>query len=338
MTDASCPAQAKALPDLARKPVCRMMPRESRVGTFVVQNYVRSRGGVQLNWCISIMLQPVTPDSLDEVAEAVAVWQHDGGPVQLHPGDLGWHWRLGAEELAEAVRMWRRDGQILAVGLVDSRLIRMAIAPSVDEDDAFASQLLADLSDPERGVLPAGARTVEARFGAAFRNLLRRSGWVADEPWSPLCRDLTAPVEDCGLRVEVIDAHTAPDRVVVQRASFPNSTFTLERWHTMAAASPYRRARCLVGYDCGGDAVASVTVWSAGQGRPGLLEPLGVHRDHRGHGYGTTISVAAAAALREMGSSSATVCTPSSNVGGVATYVSARFQRLPDVTDFRPTS
>jgi ribosomal protein S18 acetylase RimI-like enzyme len=57
-----------------------------------------------------------------------------------------------------------------------------------------------------------------------------------------------------------------------------------------------------------------------------------------GHGYGRAITLAAAAALQEMGSSSATVCTPSSNVGGVATYVSAGFQKLPDITDFRRTS
>jgi ribosomal protein S18 acetylase RimI-like enzyme len=288
---------------------------------------------------MSITLRLATPGSLDEVTEAVAAWQQEGCPVQLHPGDLGWHWRLGAEELAGAVGVWRRAGQILAVGLVDSGLIRMAIAPSVDRDDAFAAELLADLSDPgRRGVLPPDTRVVEARFGASFRNLLRDSGWVADEPWTPLVRDLTEDVEDCRLRVEVVDAHTARGRVDVQRAAFPNSTFTLERWHAMAAAPPYRRARCLVGYDRHGDAVAAVTVWSAGQRRPGLLEPLGVHRDHRGHGYGSAVSVAAAAALREMGASSATVCTPSSNVGAVATYASAGFQRLPDVTDFRRTS
>ena len=288
---------------------------------------------------MSITLQTATVASLDEVAEAVGSWQQDGGPVQLHPGDLGWNWSLGAEQLAVAVRVWRRDGQILAVGLVDDAgLIRMGIAPSVDRDDPFAARLLADLSDPARGVLPAGNASVEARSGPAFRELLDQCGWVADEPWTPLRRDLTDKVEDCGLRVEVVDAHNAPARVAVQRAVFPNSTFTLARWHTMAAASPYRRARCLVGYDANEAAVAVVTVWSAGRGRPGLLEPLGVHRDHRGHGYGTAISLAAAAALREMGASSATACTPSSNVGAVAAYASAGFRKLPDVTDFRRTS
>ena len=89
--------------------------------------------------------------------------------------------------------------------------------------------------------------------------------------------------------------------------------------------------QCLVAYD---NAVAAVTVWSGGPGRPGLLEPMGVHRDHRGHGYGTAITIAAAAAL-DMGSSSAIVCTPCSNVGAVATYASSGFNRSPDVTDFR---
>jgi ribosomal protein S18 acetylase RimI-like enzyme len=294
---------------------------------------------------MSITIQLATPDRLGEIVEAVADWQHTGGPVQLHPGDLGWNWSFGAQELAEAVRVWIRDGQILAAGMVDDTtgLIRMGIAPSVDEDVAFAAQLVADLSATAQGVLPGGAKAVEARFGAAFQGLLRRSGWVADEPWTPLARELVEQVEDCGLIVEVIDAYNirdqvVEDRIAVQRAAFANSTFTLERWRAMAAAPPYRRARCLVGYDRDGDAVATTTVWSAGQGRPGLIEPLGVHRDHRGHGYGRAITLAAAAALQEMGASSATVCTPSSNVGGVATYVSAGFQRLPDVTDFRRTS
>jgi ribosomal protein S18 acetylase RimI-like enzyme len=274
----------------------------------------------------------MTPASLPEVTAAVASWQREGGPVQLHPGDLGWFWRFGADRLRRAVRVWRRDEQILAVGLVEGTdLIRLAIAPGVDQDEEFATQLLAGLSagdDPE-------VRLVEARSGAAFRELLGRRGWVDDEPWTPLRRGLVTPVEDCGLRVKTVAAHDVEVRVAVHRAAFPGSTFTAEGWRAMAAAPPYDQARCLVAYDDDGTAVAGVTVWSAGPGRPGLLEPLGVHHDHRGHGYGTAISVAAAAALREMGASSATVCTPSSNVGAVAAYASAGFEQLDEVTDFR---
>ena len=285
-----------------------------------------------------ITLETATVASLDAVAEEVAAWQHEGGPVQLHPGDIGWNWSFGTAHLAGSVRVWR-DDRILAVGLVeDAGLIRMGIAPSVNRDAPFAARLLADLSDPARGVLPEGGGSVEARSSTAFRQLLAESGWSADEPWTPLRRDLTGDVEDGGLRVEIVDGHNAEERVAVQRAAFTNSTFTLERWRTMAEASPYRRARCLIGYDGDDAAVAVATVWSAGEGRPGLLEPLGVHRDHRGHGHGTAITLSAAAALREMGASSATVCTPSSNVGGVATYAAAGFKVLPDVTDFRRAS
>ena len=103
----------------------------------------------------------------------------------------------------------------------------------------------------------------------------------------------------------------------------------------MAAGAAYADARCLIAYDDQGDAVAAVTVWSAGPGRPGLLEPMGVHRDHRGQGWGRAITIAAGAALQELGSSSAVVCTPSSNEGAVATYSSAGFQPLPVVPDLR---
>lgn len=294
---------------------------------------------------MTITVQPGTTAMLEEVTDAVASWQQDGTPIQLHPGDLGWNCSFGVQALADEMCVWRRGGKVLAAGMVDddSALIRMAIAPSVNDDEEFAAHLLKDLSNPDQGVLPAGRGLVEARFGAAFRDALRRDGWVDDEPWTPLCRDLTNPVEDGGLRVETIDTHNVRDEVVrdriaVQRASFPNSTFTLERWQDMASSPAYRHARCLVAYDSEANAVAATTVWSAGKGRPGLIEPLGAHRDYRGHGHGRAITVAAAAELQKMGASSVAVCTPSSNVGGVVAYVSAGFDQLADVTDFRRPS
>ncbi|MHB1433542.1 MAG: GNAT family N-acetyltransferase [Streptosporangiaceae bacterium] len=271
---------------------------------------------------------------LSEVVSVLRDWQHDGAPVQLHPGDLGWHWRFGAEATAAAARAWIRDDQIRAVGLIDGpRLVRLAVAPDADQDEELARRIVADLTRPERGVLPPGPAYVEARCGRLLRRLLAEAAWEPDEPWTPLCRDLADPVAGCGLRIEVTDADRAQARAAVQRAAFESSTFTTARWRVMAAGPLYADARCLVGHDEQGIAVAAVTVWSAGSGRPGLLEPMGVHREHRGHGYGTAITLAAAAALREMGSSSATVCTASANVGAVATYRSAGFRQLPEVRD-----
>ena len=281
------------------------------------------------------MLSKPGVDGLSAAVRVLQEWQYEGAPMQLHPGDLGWHWRFGAEATAAAVRTWSRDGHILAVGMLDSpRLLRLAIAPEAEHDEELAQQMVADVTQPERDVLPAGNVNIEARIGDLFRGLLFDDGWRdADEPWTPLSRDLAEPVEDCGMRIEVIGPERAHVRAAVQRSAFDGSTFTDERWHAMAAGLPYADARCLVAYDDQDTAVAAATVWSAGPGRPGLIEPMGVHREYRGHGYGRAINVAASAALKELGSSSAIVCTPSSNVGAVATYKSAGFQQLPEVRD-----
>jgi ribosomal protein S18 acetylase RimI-like enzyme len=274
---------------------------------------------------------------LGELSDAVGVlreWQYDGAPMQLHPGDLGWFWRFGAEATAAAVRTWSRDGETLAVGLLDDpTLLRLTIAPDAQRDEELAQQLVEDVAEPERAVLMEGTVRVEAPMGALVRDLLFEDGWNTDEPRTPLRRDLTEQVLDPGVRIEVIGPEQAHVRTAVQRASFDRSTFTDERWHAMAAGLPYADARCLVAYDDQGNAVAAVTVWSAGPGKPGLLEPMGVHREHRGHGYGKAITVAAAAALQELGSSGAIVCTWSSNVGAVATYESAGFRQLPEIRD-----
>ncbi|MGW0206788.1 N-acetyltransferase family protein [Streptomyces sp. NPDC003233] len=285
---------------------------------------------------MAIVLGMPGVDGLSEAVGVLREWQYDGAPMQLHPGDLGWFWRFGAEATAAAVRTWRRDGRILAVGLLDGRdLLRLTTAPDAQRDEELAQRLVEDVTEPERGVLPAGRVYVEAPTGALVQDLLFEDGWDGDEPWTPLRRDLTAPVPDPGVRIAVVGPEQVHVRTAVHRAAFDRSTFTDERWHAMAAALPYADARCLVALDDQGSAVAAVTVWSAGPGRPGLLEPMGVDGEHRGHGYGRAICVAAAAALRELGSSSAVVCTPSANAGAVATYKSAGFQQLPERRDRR---
>ena len=277
-----------------------------------------------------------TPDvgGLGDVVRVLREWQDDAAPMQLHPGDLGWFWQHGAEATAAAVRTWRRDGQVLAVGLVDSsRVLRLTMAPPAYRDEALAHQVVADVDEPERGVLPAGKVAVEAPDGALVQDLLVEVGWHVDEPWTPLRRDLSEPVKDPDIRIEVVGPEQASASTAVHRSSFGSPRFTDELWHTMTTGLPYGDAQCLLAYDDQGRAVAEVTVWSAGPGKPGLLEPMGVHADHQGRGHGRAICIAAAAALQRLGSSCALVCTPSANVGGVATYESAGYQRLPQRRD-----
>ncbi|MBJ3810547.1 GNAT family N-acetyltransferase [Streptomyces flavofungini] len=274
-----------------------------------------------------IVLNEPGVDGLTGAVAALRAWQEDRTPLQLHPGDLGWAWALGAERLAADVRTWSADGRIIAVGYLDGPdVLRLTTAPDLRQDGELARQLLADLNDPERGVLPPGKVGLEIPDGALLREVLLAAGWNLDEPWTPLRRDLAEPVQDSGLRIEVAGPETAGVRTAVHRSAFGSPRFTEEIWHVLAAGPVYADARCLIGYDDQDNAVAAATVWSAGPGKPGLLEPVGVHADHRGRGHGTAISVAAAAALRELGASSALVSTPSSNAAAVATYRAAGYE------------
>jgi ribosomal protein S18 acetylase RimI-like enzyme len=283
-----------------------------------------------------VAIELSTPDvgRLGDVISALRDWQHDASPMQLHPGDLGWYWQFGAEAMAAAVRTWSRDGQLLAIGFLDGpEVLRLTVAPQVWREEELAHQVVADVSEPERGVLPAGKVSVETPDGTRVQGLLSDVGWSAGEPWTPLRRDLTGPVEEPGLRIEVIAPGQEPEFTAVHRSAWGSPRFTDELWRTMAAGLTYADARCLLAYDDQGVAVAGITVWSAGPGRPGLIEPLGVHAEHRRRGYGMMICVAAAGELKTLGSSSALVCTRSANAAAVATYESAGYQQLPERLD-----
>lgn len=284
------------------------------------------------------MMTP-SPADLPDIIDAVASWQHDDSPIQVHPGDLGWYERFGTEALAAALRVWTRASKTVAVGFLDeSELIRMAIAPAIGNDDDIAKHIADDLVDSLGEVLPAGSGIVEARSGRALHEVLTDRGWTADDSWTPLHRDLTPPVPAPTLQVRVVGPELIEDRIGVEAAAFPGSSLTAERWHQMAEGYAYRNAQCLVGYDEEGTAVAATTAWSAGRDRPGVIEPLGVHGDHRGRGHGLAMTLAAAEAMRRMGCSSATVATPSSNAAAVATYQAAGFVTPGEVTDFcRPS-
>lgn len=303
---------------------------------------VRQRGP-WLDRHVSIAM--ATPDvtGLREAALALRGWQVDRAAMQLHPGDLGFHWRDGAERTAADLRVWSRAGRILAIGLLDApQLLRLAVAPDVQDDEELVDRIRADIDDPERGVLDAGRAIVEARCGPLLTRALVDGGWRYDEPWSPLRRDLTGPVPPGDLRIETIGPDGAELWQRIHWSAFRGTAMTDEdrrvarvRWEAMAASTPYAEARCLTGHDPDGEPVAVAGVWSAGHGRPGLLEPIGVHAEHRGRGHGRAITLAAAAALREMGSSSAIVCTPSANVAAVAAYASAGFAQMPEARDLR---
>lgn len=287
---------------------------------------------------MTIALQTPGVVELPDVLDAMAAWQTPGAPFQLHPGDIGWFWRHGADAAAAAVRVWRGEGEVLAVGLLDEPdLLRVAISPVAQQDSALSGRLVADLAQPARGVLPEGPVCVESPPGSLLHDLLGDAGWDEDEPWSLLHRDLTDPVEE-GIEVETAASSQGDAWAAVLASAFGGAVTEAEqraRWEAVRSGPAYAQARTLLARGADGIPAAAVTVWSAGPGRYGVLEPMGVHRDHRGRGLGRGISASGAAALREMGACSALVATTSSNVGAVATYLAAGFELVGERRDRR---
>lgn len=272
--------------------------------------------------------------ALDSVVRALRDWQDEALPTQLHPGDLGWFWRQGSEAVAASLRTWTHGGQLLAIGFLDGpEVLRVTLAPHAWREGELAERVVADVSEPKRGVLPAGEVSLETPDGTRVRQVLCDAGWGPGTSFTPLRRNLADPIEDVGLWIEVIKPGKEAEFTSVHRAAWKSERFTDESWSRMATGVPFSDARCLLGFDSDGVAVAGATVWSAGPGKPGLLEPVGVHPEHRARGYGRMISVAAAAELQRLGSSSAEVCTHSVNAAAVATYKSAGFQQLPERLD-----
>ncbi|MTD15073.1 GNAT family N-acetyltransferase [Nakamurella sp. YIM 132087] len=254
--------------------------------------------------------------------------------MQLHPGDLGWYWQHGPDAVAGALRVWTDDDRIVGIGLFDGpAVLRMTVAPDLRRDRMLAERVVADLSE-----LAAGT-AVETPNGTLVQELLTSSSWSQGDSWTPLSRSLDVGVPvPAGLRVVTVGEDEIDDFVEVHRSAWGSARFTTDLWDEMSRGAAFSDARCLLGYDDAGLPVAGVTVWGAGPGRPGLLEPIGVHADHRGHGHGRAICLAAAAALQDMGCSAATVCTESERVGAVATYESAGYRRLPERHDRVRTS
>jgi ribosomal protein S18 acetylase RimI-like enzyme len=118
------------------------------------------------------------------------------------------------------------------------------------------------------------------------------------------------------------------------RSAFPASTFTVARWQTMRRSPAGGLAVEALVRTPAGEPAAAATGWFAGVGRCGLLEPVGTHLDHRGHGYGRDAVLGACAALAERGASAVAVVAPSTNVAAVALYRSAGFTVVRETRDW----
>ncbi|MEU4239152.1 GNAT family N-acetyltransferase [Actinoplanes sp. NPDC026619] len=256
----------------------------------------------------SLVRHVLTSVEAGPALQALAEWTPadvPGGGV--HPGDIGWHLRFDNAE----VLYWVDGDTPVAVGFHDDGVLRVTAAPGAD-----------------RGALAADVD----QLGVTWCDGLPVPGWTPhpDEAWFTMSWS-PQPVSS---RAEVVDATNAADRVMVQRSAFANSTFSVERWRVMKQSPAGESAVDVLVRTPGGEPAAAVTGWFAGVGRCGLLEPVGAHPDHRGHGYGRDAVLGACAALAERGASAVAVVPRAENDAGVALYRSAGFTVISENRDW----
>lgn len=284
---------------------------------------------------------------LRAVARQLCRWQHDPWPGHLHPGDLGWHSSVGPERMARDLRVWSRGGAPVAIGMFDGPdVLRLALDPALVDDEELANRLARDL-DSGAGLFSGQEAVVEARGARALSAVLRAAGWDNDEPWIPMTLDLSGALdlsrlERSGLRVEQVGADAADLWTSIHWSSFKGTPYDagararfVERWTVLMTGPFADRAISLLAHDRDGTPVAVTCVWTSTQGRPGLVEPMGVHRAHHGRGYAVAITLAGARALQESGASSAAVVAEGSNPAALATYQSSGFIAHGEVSDLK---
>ena len=238
---------------------------------------------------------------------ALESWTPAGVPGGgVHPGDIGWHLRFDEA----TVLLWTDGDKPVAVGFSDGEVLRVTVAPGADLGAGLSEDAVDGFPVPGRVPHPTEA-------------------WL-HMSWSP--RPVTTRARPVG------EADVA-DRVLVQRSAFPNSTFTADKWHTMKRSPAGAAALDFLVRTPSGEPAAAAIGWFAGPGRCGLLEPVGTHADHRGHGYGRDAVLGACAALVELGASAVAVVPRAENAAGVAAYRSAGFSVVAENRDWvRPSA
>ncbi|HYI24632.1 MAG TPA: GNAT family N-acetyltransferase [Thermomicrobiales bacterium] len=265
---------------------------------------------------------------LDRLLATLASWEPNGGcGAGLQAGDLGWMLRFGPDHLASRV----------FEGVDESGTTRLILSKDSDADwwcgidpisvmDADLATVFAAWIEREG---PAGALSIDGPSAPAeWRLALARRGFEATgEPWAilwrPLDRFRSQTVEGV---VSTADPANIEDRVMVQRAAFENSTFTVERWHLMAAGPGFDPRFDLLARDDDGAPAAAATFWFAGAGKCTRLEPMGTHPAHRRKGHGLRLIAAACDLLARAGASGISVTTPMSNDAAVGLYRAAGFR------------
>lgn len=109
----------------------------------------------------------------------------------------------------------------------------MAVDPAFADDEDVAFQIMRDLTDPESGLLRTGETIVEARGAHTLRRCLSASGWIDDEPWTPMSPNLSGELDvrrlqRASLRIEYVGADAAETWTSVHWSAFKGTRLDVD--------------------------------------------------------------------------------------------------------------
>lgn len=277
------------------------------------------------------------------VLAALRAWEPLAGcGWQLQAGDLGWALRFEPEIRDEQIRVWwDADGKPAAVVLCDQPTnARCAVSPAHLHDASLAEAMLEDLTD--RLARTDGGPWIDPPPGpAALTRVLLGAGFEPDPDiwlhlWRPLGTGDRDPSRATGdVVVRPLADGEIDERVELQRAAFPGSSLTPERYRRLRAEPGYRPGLDLIS-ERDGTLTAFCLAWVGPAGGTGLLEPAGTHPQHRRNGHGSAVLAEAFRRLAAAGATGVSVMAPVSNRPAIELYRSVGMSAVTERRAYWP--
>jgi len=275
------------------------------------------------------------------VLASLRAWEPSAGcGWQLQAGDLGWALRFEPEIRDEQIRVWwDRHGSPAAVILCDQpSSARCAVNPTYLHDSSLAEAVLADLEQRLEGTVDGGPWIDPPPGPGALTRALLAAGFEPDpDIWLHMWRPLGGPLPVPSVAVAVREYRDGDldARVAVQRAAFPGSSLTPERYRRLREVPGFRPELDLVA-ERDGTLTAFCLAWLGPPGGTALLEPAGTHPEYRRLGHARAVITEAFRRLAALGATGVAVLTPVSNRPAVGLYRSLDMSAVAERRSYWP--
>jgi ribosomal protein S18 acetylase RimI-like enzyme len=242
-----------------------------------------------------------------------AAWRAHGPKVVRHVGDVAWgRYQHVGREAEWKTRLWEEDGELVAwAWLFRPHELRYQLDPK--RPDLLPAVL--DWFEDEAGRSDGPLVTSALPEDEASARELERRGYerVTGGPWlafliRTLAEPVRAPSVPDGFRLRTMHGDEDVEaRVAVHRAAFHPSRVTVESYHNVVRAHPYRADLDCVVEAPDGSFASYCLAWLDEEVGVGELEPVGTHPDYERRGLASAVCRFALRRLQDIGATTAIV-------------------------------